>query len=176
LSYKSVVTIFLLSLSLADCASKTKGAASLEPSIVVVPFQNRTAEPVLPVMALLKETLIRWNLNLNSDPKQATWVLVGTIDRFDQMPKSIHSDGRVQEYRLTIGISCLLNKVGNAKPVLQWDDIAEADWEVMPDPIQEQVARDRAIRDASWALSQKTASRLRYFLSNKAIPSPKPPH
>ncbi len=146
--------------------SPSRPSAIIDSPIFVTPFQNQTLE-ILPATSFLKETLIRWNFNVVSDPKEAVWVLTEVIHRVEKTPASLNREGKAVEYRMTIGVSYSLSAVGKKEPLFSWDDTADADWEAKSDLGADRAAQDRAIRETVWNLSQKAAITLKDFFRQR---------
>ncbi len=147
--------------------------SSMTHTLAIPVFENRTSEPILgrQVTAAFKETFTRRRFKVVRHEKEAAYILVGTITQFDKTPKSLHRDGKVMEYRLTIGVTYILsprtgNTVSEEMP-LKWNDIVHTDWVVRPDLFQDRSAQDRAIREIAQNLSQRATNTVTEFFSKK---------
>jgi hypothetical protein len=168
----SLVCLFFAGFFLVSCSKAIRPSPTTH-TLAIPVFENGTSEPILggQVTAVFKETFARRRFKMVRHEKEAAYILVGTITQFDKTPKSLHRDGKVMEYRLTIGVTYLLSRrIGNPaseEMPLKWTDVMYADWVVRSDLSQDRSAQDRAIREIAKNLSYRAATTLAEFFSKR---------
>lgn len=139
-------------------------ASSGTQAIAVPVFENLTFEPLLErtTTEAIKETLITQGWSTVNDPKEADFLLSGTVTGFELIPLSLDSDSRVVEYRVRVSVSLNLEEVRSQKVLwhgLPWEGTAE--FLASNDTAMQRTREDRAIREAG----RQMASRLTHRLS-----------
>ena len=123
--------------------------------MAITVFENTTGEPLLglQVSSLFKEVFIRRGFLVIQDAQKADFILSGKVNTFQQVFVSLNAQGQASESRITIGLEYTVSGKETLKSLIN----ASADFFNSSDPVQDKIAQDRAIREASLRLSEKAA-------------------
>lgn len=132
-------------------------------TIAIPLFENTTFEPILEkrVTETFKETFYSRGWKVVSDQSSASFVLTGTINRFERIPVSLNQEGLAEEFRVKIGMELRLldsesGQKRNGKPdLLKRVSEGVADYIARADVAADRVAEDRAIREAGRKMAEQ---------------------